>query len=269
MFIMKKNSLKKILISFVIIGIAFSVSACTSKTAENTNPVNVNNVINVNNLVGTATGTINNNSNPEDLGGLSGKTENSIDSKTTNQEANKIINKVNNTIMSPDKQEDLTKTYSQAILKTSLGNITVKFYAAESPITVNNFFNLAKAGFYNGTKFHRVIKDFMIQGGDPLSKESNTAVWGTGGPSYRFADEFNDHKLVRGSLAMANSGSDTNGSQFFIVTLDATPWLDGKHTNFGYVVGGMDVVKKIEAVQTGAYDRPVTDVVVNSVELVK
>jgi len=167
-----------------------------------------------------------------------------------------------------DGQTDLFKDYSGAILKTSEGNIEVKFYP-ESPITVNNFMNLAKSGFYNNTKFHRVIKDFMIQGGDPLTKASDTSVYGTGGPEYRFADEFNDHKLVAGSLAMANSGPGTNGSQFFIVTLDATPWLDGKHTNFGYVTKGMEVVKAIEGTETGSRDLPVKDIEVKSIELVK
>ena len=155
----------------------------------------------------------------------------------------------NNNMQNDNQQqlEDLTKEYSQAIFKTSLGNITVKFYSEDSPITVNNFLNLAKKGFYNNTKFHRVIKDFMIQGGDPLSKEDSIASrWGTGGPGYKFEDEFNNHKLIRGSLAMANSGPNTNGSQFFIVTADATPWLDKKHTNFGEVVDGIDIVEKIE-----------------------
>ncbi len=165
-------------------------------------------------------------------------------------------------------QQDLFADYSGAIIKTSEGNIEVKFYP-ESPITVNNFMNLAKSGFYNNTKFHRVIKDFMIQGGDPLTKEDNTMVYGTGGPEYRFADEINNHKLVAGSLAMANAGPGTNGSQFFIVTLDETPWLDGAHTNFGYVVKGMDVVKKIEATETGARDLPTKNIVVKSIELVK
>lgn len=168
----------------------------------------------------------------------------------------------------PD-QTDLFADYSGAIIKTSEGNIEVKFYP-ESPITVNNFMNLAKSGFYNNTKFHRIIKDFMIQGGDPLTKEADTSVYGTGGPEYRFADEINNHKLVAGSLAMANTGMPvTNGSQFFIVTLDETPWLDGKHTNFGYVTDGMDVVKKIEAAETGARDLPVKDIVVKGIELVK
>lgn len=269
---MKKTSyLKKIIFSLAIIIVASSVSACTSKTAEivDKNQVNINNVINVNNLISTTTGVIDNGSS-ESVNESLKKVEEKINNEAENKVEDKIINKVNtNTIMSPDQQEDLTKTYSQAILHTSLGNITVKFYAAESPITVNNFFNLAKAGFYNGTKFHRVIKDFMIQGGDPLSKEGDARYWGTGGPGYKFADEFNTHKLVRGSLAMANSGSNTNGSQFFIVTLDATPWLDGKHTNFGQVISGMDVIDKIENTETGVNDRPIVDVVVSSVELMK
>jgi len=165
--------------------------------------------------------------------------------------------------------EDLAKDYNSAIIKTNFGDIKVKFYAEESPLTVNNFLNLAKKGFYNGTKFHRVIKDFMIQGGDPLSKDDNWADDGTGGPGYRFQDEINQHKLVKGSLAMANSGPNTNGSQFFIVTKEATPWLDGKHTNFGYVVEGMDVVDKIEAVRTNEQDHPLEDVVIESIELIK
>lgn len=111
----------------------------------------------------------------------------------------------------------------------------------------------------------------MIQGGDPLTKDNAMkARWGTGGPNYQFDDEFNNHKLVRGSLAMANSGPNTNGSQFFIVTAEATPWLDGKHTNFGEVTGGMDVVAKIENVATegkGSIDRPIEDIIINSIEL--
>ena len=172
-------------------------------------------------------------------------------------------------MIDPKNFSDLTKVYSQALIKTSEGDITVKFYAADSPNTVNNFLNLAKAGFYNGTRFHRVIKDFMIQGGDPLSKGDDSSVYGTGGPGYQFKDEFNSHKLVAGSLAMANSGPDTNGSQFFIVTLNETPWLDGKHTNFGEVVKGMDVVKKIEAEPVNGRDLPLKDVKVISIELIK
>lgn len=179
------------------------------------------------------------------------------------------VEEVNKTMKSPEQQEDLTKKYSQALIKTSMGDFQVKFYTTDSPVTVNNFLNLAQAGFYNGTKFHRVITDFMIQGGDPLSKGADTTVYGTGGPDYRFNDEFNTRKLVLGSLAMANSGANTNGSQFFIVTAPETPWLDGRHTNFGDVVSGLDVVQKIGTVATGVNDRPQVDVVINSIELLK
>jgi len=165
--------------------------------------------------------------------------------------------------------ENLTEQFDTAIIKTNFGDMTVKFYAQESPITVNNFLNLAKAGFYNGTKFHRVIKDFMIQGGDPNSKDDDWSNDGQGGPGYQFQDEFNQHKLVKGSLAMANSGANTNGSQFFIVTAVATSWLDGKHTNFGYVTGGLDVMEKIEKVKVNENDHPTEDVIINSIELTK
>lgn len=153
----------------------------------------------------------------------------------------------------------------QIVLKTSMGDITIELYSVDAPKTVDNFLKLARQGFYNGTKFHRVIKDFMIQGGDPLSKLTDQARWGTGGPGYTFADEINARKIVRGSLAMANAGPHTNGSQFFIVTAQATPWLDGKHTNFGTVVAGMDVVSAIEGLETGEADRPVKDVVIQEV----
>lgn len=250
--------MKKIFLGLALVALTFSVSACTSKTTltgqENSVPLSAVSEDNYN-LAEEETS-----SAPlSDLATTT--TSQNIISETSVQKL---------TIMqSPDKQADLTKTYSQAIIKTNRGNITVQLYAAESPMTVNNFLNLAQAGFYNGTKFHRIIKDFMIQGGDPLSKESDARYWGTGGPDYRFKDEFNTHKLVFGSLAMANSGADTNGSQFFIVTIAETPWLDGKHTNFGQVIGGLDVVKKIEAVETGMNDRPLEDVVINSIELIK
>ncbi|MBU1118367.1 peptidylprolyl isomerase [Patescibacteria group bacterium] len=165
--------------------------------------------------------------------------------------------------------EDLVSSYSKAILKTSEGDITVTFYGDKSPKTVNNFLNLAKMGFYDGTKFHRVISDFMIQGGDPLSKEENTMLHGTGGPGYSFDDEFNEETLVKGGLAMANSGPDTNGSQFFIVTKESTPWLDGKHTNFGEVTGGMDVVESMETVKTDSVDHPIEDITIEEIVLEK
>ncbi|MDO8564423.1 MAG: peptidylprolyl isomerase [bacterium] len=161
-----------------------------------------------------------------------------------------------------------TKTVIGAILKTSQGDIEVQFFAPDAPKTVENFTDLSAKGFYNGTKFHRVIKDFMIQGGDPLSKNDALETgWGTGGPGYSFEDEFNAQKLVRGALAMANSGPNTNGSQFFIVTAVAAPWLDGKHTVFGKVIRGMDVVDRINATPTNERDVPLTPVVVQSVIL--
>ncbi|MCX6740498.1 MAG: peptidylprolyl isomerase [Candidatus Parcubacteria bacterium] len=165
--------------------------------------------------------------------------------------------------------EDLLSQYNCAILKTNFGDIKVKFYNGDASLTVNNFLNLAKKGFYNNTKFHRVIPDFMIQGGDPNSKDDDWSNDGTGDPGYKFKDEINSYKLVRRSLAMANSGPDSNGSQFFIVTAAATSWLDGKHTNFGTVVEGMDVVDKIEAVKVNENDHPTKDVIINSIELIK
>ena len=241
---------------------ALSLSACTNKAVAPADTVNTatNNSINNSATISDASKTSATDS--------SAPATNTIVTPTSTEEVAAPVE--NNTSMKTlEGQKDLFAQYSQAVIKTSAGNITVKFYGEDSPITVNNFLNLAQQGFYNGTKFHRVIADFMIQGGDPLSKESDTSVWGTGGPSYRFDDEFNSHKLVAGSLAMANAGSNTNGSQFFIVTAAATPWLDGHHTNFGQVVAGLDVVKKIEAVETGAADRPLKDVVINSIELVK
>jgi cyclophilin family peptidyl-prolyl cis-trans isomerase len=155
-----------------------------------------------------------------------------------------------------------------AVIKTNLGEIEVRFFRTDAPETVRNFEKLAESGFYTGTKFHRVIKNFMIQGGDPFSKDDvQRARWGTGGPGYTFADEINTHKVVRGALAMANAGPNTNGSQFFIVTAGATPWLDGLHTVFGEVVRGMDVVDRISMVETAANDVPASPVIVESVTL--
>ena len=197
---------------------------------------------------------------------------NDLKNKEANQEQPQQSNKINNNQMTEDNStlNDLVKEYGSAIIKTNLGDIKVKFYSEVSPLTVNNFLNLAKDGFYDNTRFHRVINDFMIQGGDPNSKDlSKKNLWGTGDPGYKFADEFNNEKLIRGSLAMANSGLDTNGSQFFIVTAENTPWLDGKHTNFGEIIAGMDVVEKIEAIETDVKDCPLEDVIVESIELLK
>ncbi len=138
------------------------------------------------------------------------------------------------------------KSMNTAVLHTTKGDIEIELYADKAPKTVKNFTDLIADKFYDGTKFHRVIKDFMIQGGDPLSKTDDTSRYGTGGPGYTFEDEKNGLPVVRGEIAMANSGPNTNGSQFFIVTTKAAPWLDGKHTVFGKVIKGMNVVDMIE-----------------------
>jgi peptidyl-prolyl cis-trans isomerase B (cyclophilin B) len=149
---------------------------------------------------------------------------------------------------------------STALMQTSQGTIGLELFDEDAPKTVQNFRKLASDGFYDGIIFHRVIRDFMIQGGCPQGT-------GTGGPGYTFEDEFNQHKVVRGALAMANAGPNTNGSQFFIVTTDAAPWLDGKHTVFGRVTGGMDVVDAIEGLETDGRDRPIDPPRIESIQL--
>ena len=149
---------------------------------------------------------------------------------------------------------------TKATMRTTEGPIEIELFEEDAPQTVGNFKKLASDGFYDGVIFHRVIKDFMIQGGDPTGT-------GRGGPGYTFEDEFNDPKIVRGALAMANAGPNTNGSQFFIVTTQEASWLDGKHTVFGRVVEGMDVVDKIEGTETGPGDKPVDDIKIEGVDL--
>jgi peptidyl-prolyl cis-trans isomerase B (cyclophilin B) len=149
---------------------------------------------------------------------------------------------------------------SNATLHTNHGAIAIELFDDDAPKTVENFLKLARDGFYDGVIFHRIIPDFMIQGGDPTGT-------GSGGPGYQFEDEFNDRKVVRGALAMANAGPNTNGSQFFIVTTEAASWLDGKHTVFGTVTDGMDVVDAISAVETDGSDRPRTDVTIERIDL--
>jgi cyclophilin family peptidyl-prolyl cis-trans isomerase len=147
-----------------------------------------------------------------------------------------------------------------ATLHTNHGAIAIELFDDDAPKTVENFLKPARDGFYNGVIFHRVIPDFMVQGGDPTGT-------GSGGPGYQFEDEFNDNKVVRGALAMANAGPNTNGSQFFIVTTEAASWLDGKHTVFGRVTDGMDVVDTISALETDARDRPREDVAIERVDV--
>ena len=149
---------------------------------------------------------------------------------------------------------------TSATLHTSEGPIELELHSDDAPKTVDNFVKLAQDGFYEGVVFHRVIPDFMIQGGDPTGT-------GTGGPGYQFEDEFNEHPVERGALAMANAGPNTNGSQFFIVTVESAPWLDGKHTVFGRVTSGMDVVDRISQVDRDTNDRPREPVTIDRVEL--
>ncbi len=149
---------------------------------------------------------------------------------------------------------------SGATLHTTQGPVTVELFDEDAPRTVDNFRTLVGEGFYDGLIFHRVIPGFMVQGGCPLGT-------GTGGPGYTFEDEINRHRVERGALAMANAGPDTNGSQFFVVTADAAPWLDGKHTVFGRVAEGMDAVDAIEALPTGERDRPLDPPVIERIDL--
>ncbi len=149
---------------------------------------------------------------------------------------------------------------SQATMHTNHGAIEIELFDDAAPKTVENFLKLSRDGYYDGLVFHRVIRDFMIQGGCPEGT-------GTGGPGYTFEDEFNENKVVRGALAMANSGPNTNGSQFFIVTTEAAPWLDGKHTVFGRVTDGMDAVDAIEGTATGPGDAPLEPQVIERIEL--
>ncbi len=180
----------------------------------------------------------------------------------TQEQPTEQINKDNN----KDNMQEVDNTITKATFKTNLGDITIELYTEDAPNTVANFVKLAGEGFYDGIKFHRVIKGFMIQSGDPLSKVEG-AAWGTGGPGYQFADEIHtNNKNNKYTLAMANSGPNTNGSQFFINTNDNN-FLDSKHTVFGKVVSGTDTVDKIENTATGDGDRPIEPVIIESIVL--
>jgi len=170
------------------------------------------------------------------------------------EEDNNILNLSNNMVV---------------IMQTNLGEIKIELFSSDAPKTVENFVKLARSGFYDNVKFHRVIKGFMIQSGDPLSKDDSLKnKWGTGGPGYTFADEIHSNNYnVAGTISMANAGSDTNGSQFFINTIDNN-YLDSKHTVFGKVIEGMDVVRSIENTATEGPDRPIDDVVIESIKII-
>ena len=235
----KKNNMKAKILFIAIVG-ALALSAC----ADNNTTVNVK---------------------------LQPENNSAPTTPVTNQSNQNQMSIANTKInASGIADQNLLAAYDGAILHTNFGDIEVKFYNDEASITVTNFLRLAQSGFYDSTKFHRVIPDFMIQGGDPNSKDDDWSNDGQGGPGYQFNDEPNKEKLLYGSLAMANSGPNTNGSQFFIVTkTDGTAWLDGSYNNFGHVVSGMDVVLKIVNLPRNENDHPTTDAIIKSVTLVK
>ena len=183
----------------------------------------------------------------------------------------KIAMKTENKILKDVSIKSLGYTGNPvAVMKTNLGEIKLELFVKDAPKTVGNFIKLSREKFYDEVRFHRVIKRFMIQGGDPNSKDDNWLDDGIGGPGYAFKDEINSNKIIRGALAMANAGPNTNGSQFFIVTAENAPWLDGKHTVFGKVVEGMAVVDKIDNVATDKTknDHPIENVTIESVTIV-
>lgn len=289
---------KKVIFCFSIFLSVFALSGCLNKkSTENSTNLNANQEqpqpTQVQQLESGSSDTFSVPIEVQDEGSLNASAGNEQNNpnqlnKNSNNNLNQNANLNSNT--NPKKMQDTfnsnsnpssvgapteseTKEYSQkykgAVLKTNMGDITVKFYGSQSPKTVANFVKLSKNNFYNNVTFHRVIKDFMIQTGDPNSKDDDWSNDGMGGPGYSFQDEINNQKLVEGSLAMANAGPNTNGSQFFIVTAKATEWLDGKHTNFGEVTKGLEVVKKIENVKVNQNDHPLENVTIEKIELLE
>ena len=254
----KEENRKKTIISVVFLlllaFVAYQINIAMNKNAENNN-VSVNDTANDDeNEKNDSANNIDNTDTQDDL--------------AQNEESAEPVDNPQ------DEDENISedRTNKIVVIETSRGNIKLELFANDAPKTVENFVKLAGDNFYNGTKFHRVISDFMIQGGDPLSKDDDPSNDGTGGPGYKFDDEMNpislglseatiknyeaggyvynynlnSHKMEVGVLAMANSGPNTNGSQFFIVTESSQSHLDGKHTVFGKVLEGMDVVRSIE-----------------------
>lgn len=194
-----------------------------------------------------------------------------VPKSSKNKDDNRLGNYINNSIIEnnndkKDMDNNLDKENNIVVLHTNLGDISFEL-SKDKPLTTNNFIKLAKEGFYNGVKFHRIIKDFMIQTGDPLSKDDmKESLWGTGGPGYKFNDELKgDEKYIIGTVAMANSGPNTNGSQFFIMTSNTQ--LSPDYTVFGKVISGIGVAMKIQEVKTDMNDRPITPIIINSLEL--
>ena len=246
--------MKKIIAGLGLTAIVIILSACSS---EPTNKPIISNV----------------NTSSDSQASKVVDSSNNMSSKETseNKKTNETVTDQKQSKTNPHIPLDLATQYTKAIIKTNLGNIEVQLEANNAPLAVNNFLNLAQKGFYDGTKFHRVIKGFMIQGGDPNSKDETAKdAWGTGGPGYKFKDELTGtEKYTQGTLAMANAGPNTNGSQFFIVTASPSATLPPSYTIFGHIVTGMDVALKIEKVATEESDRPVQDVVIKTIEPVK
>jgi len=196
---------------------------------------------------------------------------NSEDQTRTGENQGALEAETNTQALSAPTEEEIAALpeRSSVILKTNKGDITIELLPKKSPRAAANFLNLVRAGFYNGIKFHRVIAGFMIQTGDPNSRDNNWLDDGMGGPGYYFADELGaDDQLVRGTVAMANAGPNTNGSQFFIVTAESAPWLNGRYTIFGKVVQGMNTVTAIEQIRTnGQYGRPADHPLENAIIL--
>lgn len=251
----KKSNMRKIKITLLLLG-ALVLSGCSQgEIKKNTvdNPV-LNPAVDAKNMI--------------DLKNTAAKNiQDAMDKENARLNNSLNENNMNDAQKTLGDNSQLAKKYSLAVIKTDLGDIKVKLNGDKTPVTVGNFLKLANAGFYNDTKFHRVIKGFMIQGGDPNSKSANVSSWGTGGPEYRFKDELTgQEKYPQGTLAMANAGPNTNGSQFFIVTASPEAPLPPSYTVFGEVVSGMDVALKIENVKTTTNDRPVENVVIKNIE---
>ncbi len=217
---------------------------------------------------GLSSGLVMNNASSVNTGSSQGKSLGTNTDVSNNNLSNNNMESANKT---PVVNQELIKKYPFALIKTDMGDIKVQFSGTNAPLAVTNFLQLANSGFYAGIKFHRVIKGFMIQAGDPLSKdETMKNRWGTGGPGYEFKDELTGtEKYKQGVLAMANAGPDTNGSQFFIVTASPQAQLPPSYTIFGQVVSGMDIALKIENVATTSSDRPINDINIKGVELLE
>lgn len=266
---------KYLLLSLLLISV-LTLSACGTSKEESPliNEDEETNLLSGEN--GSATGLFENenvdkNKLKQELSGIPGSGETTTKvSTTTAMENESPKTNLTNTMMNVDKSkfENLTTQYTQAVFNTNQGSFTIKFYNEKAPLTVNNFLNLANLGFYNNVKFHRIISNFMIQGGDQFTKDdSMSSRWGTGGPGYAIADEFGEGLTnAIGTISMANSGPNSGGSQFFINVANNS-FLDGKHAVFGEVVEGMAIVNKLAQSSVDSSDRPVSPVVIQSITL--